>query len=198
MEKDNIHGGGQAEGTYQQKDAEKHAGAAPHPASYSTLENPVWQKSDRFHRTARMTLEAPAATIFPLLCPVLEYRWLPGWACTMCYSDSGVVENNAIFHTREKHGRTIVWTTIAYRPHSFIEFLVVDATDTVNRFSISLEEKGNTTELTWRMLFTATSAEGSRALRHGFTEEKFKKMIDDRKTELAYYLKTGRMLPKSK
>jgi hypothetical protein len=175
-----------------------HRETAAEPASYSTLENPVWQKSERFERTAGFNLEGAPGDIFPLLCPVLEYRWLPGWACTMCYSDSGTAENNAIFHTHENHGKTLVWTTIAYRPYSFIEFLVVDGTDTVNRFSISLEEKkDNTTELTWRMLFTATSTAGSRAPRHAFTEEQFKKMIDDRKTELVYYLKTGRMLPKN-
>ncbi len=194
MRKNNIPGSVQAKDSGQQKAAEKHAGAAPNSTSYSTLENPVWQQSERFERIAGMTLEAPAAKIFPLLCPVLEYKWLPGWACTMCYSDSGIAEKNAVFHTHETHDKILVWTIIAYRPFSFIEFLVVDGTDTVNRFSISLQEKGNITELTWRMLFTATGTAGSQALRHAFTEEKFQKMVDDRKTELAYYLQTGKMM----
>jgi hypothetical protein len=153
------------------------------------------KKSERFERTGNFILQGKAKDIFSLLCPVLEYKWLPGWKCTMCYSDSGVAEMDAVFHTKENLGRTAVWTTITYQPHSFIEYLVVSGKDAVIRLSISLKENAdNTTHVTWRMLFTATSFLAARVLKDAFTEEKFQKMMRDRKTELNHYLKTGEIL----
>jgi hypothetical protein len=88
-------------------------------------DRPGWRRSTRIERIGEFDLNGTAGEIFPLLCPILEYDWLPGWRCTMLYSDSGVAEDNAIFHTTERPGLRAVWTCIAYEPDSFTEYLVV-------------------------------------------------------------------------
>ncbi len=35
-------------------------------------------------------VSAPPATVFPLLCPTLEYLWLDDWDAKMIHSESGV------------------------------------------------------------------------------------------------------------
>lgn len=48
--------------------------------------------------------------IFPLLCPVLEYDWVPGWECELVYTESGVAESGAVFRTeRERDGGLDTW-----------------------------------------------------------------------------------------
>jgi hypothetical protein len=53
----------------------------------------------RVVRTYRQTIDAPPATVFPLLCPVKEADWLDGWHFNMIHSASGLVEEGAVFTT---------------------------------------------------------------------------------------------------
>ena len=169
----------------------------------ANMKNIPWKKSERFERIGRFKLSAVPAEIFPLLCPVLEYDWLPGWTCTMYFSDCGFAEKDAIFHTRENLGKKVVWTCIAYEPDTFIEYLMVSGTDAVVRLSIRLEGGGGGvdtggikrgTEVTWRMLFTLTSSISIKVLGKAFSEAAFNKMMTNRKRELQYYLDDGRLI----
>ncbi len=86
---------------------------------------PRWKKADRIDREKVFELKAAAEEIFPLLCPVREYDWIPDWRCTMIHSDSGVAEKDAVFHTRELFGKRTVWTCITYEPPRLIEYVFV-------------------------------------------------------------------------
>jgi hypothetical protein len=164
-------------------------------AFISTQSRPCWKKSDRFERVGNFTLNGSSKQIFPLLCPVLEYAWLPGWSCTMYHSASGVAEKNAIFHTREKLGRKAVWTAITYEPPHFIEYLVVSGKHTVVRLSVGLKEKdAKNTLVDWRMLFTATRALSAYILKKAFSEKNFQKMMNNFEKALNYYLENGEMI----
>lgn len=37
-------------------------------------------------------VHASPEAIFPLLCPVREYDWIPGWDCRLVYTESGLAE----------------------------------------------------------------------------------------------------------
>jgi hypothetical protein len=39
-----------------------------------------------FTRSHRFTMPAAPAQVFPLLCPVREYEWLPHWRCELLHS----------------------------------------------------------------------------------------------------------------
>ncbi len=166
-------------------------------ASLSRKYNIRWVKSDRFEHKGGFTLNAPAEEIFPLLCPVLEYAWLPGWSCRMVYSESGVAEKDNVFLTRENLGRTAIWTCITYEPDSLIEYLITSGTDAVTRLSIRLKgiDRGRT-EIDWRMLFTSFSRLGRNVVRRRFTQAAFDGMMRTRERELNRYLAQGSMLGK--
>ncbi len=160
--------------------------------------SPKWKEGMRFERIGKFEVEGTASKLFPLLCPVEEYKWLPGWSCTMNYSKSGVAEKDAVFETTENLGMKVTWINITYKPDKFIEYLMISGKNVV-RLSISLEEsKENTTQVSWRMLFTANSILAKKILPKAFSEENFQKMMDNRKNELDYYLKNGRMIGKDR
>ena len=49
---------------------------------------------------------APPETVFPLLCPVREADWVPGWQYRLIYSKSGVAEAGCVFITEENNRET--------------------------------------------------------------------------------------------
>ena len=152
---------------------------------------PKWNRSERFERSGCFDVKGEMQDVFPLLCPALEYQWIPGWSCTMLYSDSGVAEENAIFSTREMFGKKVLRTTITYEPNRFIEYLLVMGQDGVVRLSITLEEKGpGETLVHWRMLLTAVSYLAKKILPKAYSEDKFQAMLSKRKNELNRYLAT--------
>ena len=63
----------------------------------------------RVVRSYRQTIEAPPDAVFPLLCPVREAEWLDGWAFTMLYSASGLVEDGAVFSTSSPGEGDTMW-----------------------------------------------------------------------------------------
>jgi hypothetical protein len=157
--------------------------------------NIKWEKSERTERQARFTLNGTPDRIFPLLCPVLEYAWLPGWKCTMTYSDSGVAEKDCMFYTNEGFGKTALWTCVAHEPDSFVDYLVTTGRDAVMRLNIRLKETGpGKTEVDWRMLFTGLSGLGRFVIRRRFSRTQFETMMRNRERELNWYLEHGRMV----
>jgi hypothetical protein len=155
---------------------------------------PKWSKGERFERIERFNVKGVPEQVFPLLCPVREYDWLPGWSCTMHYSGSGVAEKDAVFTTVEPFRQQTKWTTISYEPNRFIEYLIVSGQSAVVRLSISLEAgDAASTDLTWRMLFTSTSRLGGQILRRRFSVDGYRRMLASRKSELDHYLSTGTM-----
>jgi len=154
-----------------------------------------WKRSERFERVGRFELDAEPERVFPLLCPVLECDWLPGWTYTMAYSDSGVAERDAVFTTPERMHRTAVWTTITYEPPRQIEYLIVGGADLVVRLSIALAGASpGRCSVEWKMLFTASPAMAKMHLRREFSEEGFAAMMVARQRQLSHFLKEGRML----
>lgn len=149
---------------------------------------PRWKKAERIDREKVFELKAAAKEIFPLLCPVREYDWIPDWRCTMIHSDSGVAEKDAVFHTRELFGKRAVWTCITYEPPRLIEYLFVLGVSGVVRLSIRLDEAPvGSTRVTWAMRFTVARLM-SRFATKVTSREGFDAMISGRQRELEEYL----------
>ncbi|MDP3177183.1 MAG: SRPBCC family protein [Spirochaetaceae bacterium] len=149
-----------------------------------------WIGGERVERLGRFALDARADDVFPLLCPIKEYDWLPGWSCEMVYSASGVAEKDAVFRTRERLGHKAVWTTITYEPPLFIEYLVVMGLGAVMRLGVRLRGEGPGTEVEWSMRFTTFSAVARRVVAARFSEAAFGKMMADRERELGAWLRS--------
>jgi len=154
---------------------------------------PKWRRGERAERVRQFELNGRPQEIFPLLCPVREYEWIPDWECTMAYADSGVAEKDAIFYTAQKPGHRAVWTCITYEPDRLMEYLVVVGTDAVLRLSIALEEVGrDSTAVTWRMLLTALSRVGRHVLSHDYSEARYEEFINRKRQELQSFLDHSR------
>jgi len=156
---------------------------------HAAARRPPWGFGRRFERELTFSAPAPPERVFPLLCPVLEYDWIPDWTCVMHYSQSGVAEADAVFKTKHGLGKTAVWTTIVYDPPRRIEYLIVVGKKAVIRLAIGLEAEagGSATRVTWLMRFTSISAFFAPLIAKEFSEANFRAMIDARTRQMALY-----------
>jgi hypothetical protein len=105
-----------------------------------------------FHQVleAEMRLPAPAASVFPLLCPVRESEWLPGWSAEMLHSASGVAELGCVFRTRDHGGQERVWTITRHDAAAgIVQFSQFLAGLAVLRLDIALTPEGPACKARW-------------------------------------------------
>jgi hypothetical protein len=93
--------------------------------------------ASRLTRTFVQRIQALPEQVFPLLCPVREREWLPGWDCRMIHSQSGIAERGAVFETVHLSGAT-VWVVSDYVPSRRIEFVRWQPDGLVVQIEISL------------------------------------------------------------
>jgi uncharacterized protein YmfQ (DUF2313 family) len=60
-------------------------------------------------------INAGASKVLPLLCPVREREWIPGWDPMLVITESGVAEPGAVFLT-EVEGREATWLITEHDP----------------------------------------------------------------------------------
>lgn len=140
-------------------------------------------------------VEAPAAEVFPLLCPVREYDWIPYWECDLIFSESGVAEDNCIFRTELRGYGEEIWTVSRYEPERcVIEFVVVSPASHVEKLDLHVEETGaRSCAVHWTRTLTALNDEGNEAV-----EQQTGEVFDQRMTligeMLVHFVATGEML----
>jgi hypothetical protein len=154
-------------------------------------------KAERTVRQYTMSLCAPPARVFPLLCPVREYEWIEPWSCDMVFTESGVAEDNAVFKTNfAAQGGAEIWVVCRYERDRAIEFIRLVPDFKVNRLDIALTPAKEATLATWTNTYTGLSEAGNQWIRNldddTFLSEKaaLEKMLN-------HYLKTGAMLAMS-
>lgn len=135
----------------------------------ATDREPPWLGGGRFQPQRRSfayagTVGAPPAEVFPLLCPVREYEWLPDWRCTMVYSESGVAETGAVFQTRIDLGET--WVTTRHEQDRALEAVIFGSGHVTVRFAVHLTDRGDsTTSLRWSREYTSLDRLGDAAVK---------------------------------
>lgn len=134
-----------------------------------------------------LTFAAPPERVFPLLCPVKEYDWIPDWRCTMVHSATGIAELGCVF-TRE--GET--WVTTRYEPPTVIEYTIVSPR-TAAMLRFALQAAGETTIATVRSTNTALTPAAEEQVR-GWTAELQQQLWSMREVEANHYLRTGTIL----
>jgi len=131
--------------------------------------------------------------VFPLLCPVREAEWVPGWQYRLIYSKSGVAEAGCVFIT-EENGRETTWVVTEYAPETFrIAFVWVDPGMVTAQISIRLEPGGNATSTHIQYTYTGLSPEGNREVER-FNEDWFRLKMQGWQTAINHYLKTGKLI----
>jgi hypothetical protein len=142
------------------------------------------------------TNDATPERVFPLLCPVREVDWLPGWKYTLIYSDSGVAEDGCVFSTPNDAGPETIWMTAHYDPAAFaIAYAWVQPGMVATQLRISLSPApGGKTSAHIHFLYTGLSPAGNAQLKR-YTPEWFRKKMQDWEAAINYYLRTGKLIP---
>lgn len=160
-------------------------------------------KANRIVHEFAQTNPAPPERVFPLLCPVRETDWLPGWQDRLIYSDSGVAELGCVFTTPNPPGSAVeeraaaetTWTVTDYDPAVFrIAYLWIDPGHVITELSIQLARSGAAeTRTRIRYRYTGLSLECNRDLEH-HTQPWFKDKMQNWETMINHYLKTGKKI----
>jgi len=136
---------------------------------------------------------ASPEVVFPLLCPVREAEWVPGWRYRLIYSESGVAEAGCVFVT-EENDRETTWVVTEYDAAAFrIAFVWVDAGRVTAQIRIELERSGDSTSAHIRYTYTGLSPEGNHEVER-FDEGWSQKKMQGWEAAINHYLKTGRLI----
>lgn len=96
----------------------------------------------RASHTASIRLDASPDAIFPLLCPVRETEWVPGWDPELVLSTTGHAETGAVFITPGAHApddATAIWIVTEHDPEAHVvAFVKVTPNHTVARIRFAL------------------------------------------------------------
>lgn len=144
----------------------------------------------RIVRDYTMQLDFAAEDIFPLLCPVREYDWIPQWHCRMVYSGSGYAEKGCVFQTDfgDEYGLE-TWVVSHYARGERIAF-VRTGEMRATRYTITLAERAKTTTLHWQQEVTGLSEAGNRLIGCEKADMAFLEMMKTLETLLTDYLTT--------
>jgi uncharacterized protein YndB with AHSA1/START domain len=143
-------------------------------------------------RSISFTVPAAPERVFPLLCPVLEYRWLVNWRCDLLHSTSGVAEEDCVFRTTLPSGNPMTWVVSRYEPPTRIEFTCFDPAACAFRLKVALAAEGDSTRLDWTHRWLSVGPAGD-AWIAGRSEPEHQKSMDFLRRALTHYLATGEM-----
>lgn len=172
-------------------------------AGFFLLEEIMSFQSHRVVHEYTQTNPAPPEKVFPLLCPVREADWLPGWQYRLIYSDSGVAELGCVFTTPNPPGSAVedraaaetTWIVTEYDPAAYrIAYLWIDPGHIITELRIRLEQgAAGETRTHIRYRYTALSPEGNRDLEH-YTQPWFESKMQNWERTINHYLLTGKMM----
>ena len=149
-------------------------------------------KASKITRSYRQTIDASADRIFPLLCPVREAEWLDGWQYTMIYSESGLVEEGAVFSTSHEDEEDTIWIVTRHEPSKReVEFTRFTPNSRICVLKIAVQPKDkNRSHVDISYSYTGITPSGN-AFIDAFTEEAFLEAVTFWEKSMNYFLKTG-------
>jgi len=138
---------------------------------------------------------APPERVFPLLCPVRETDWVPGWQYRLIHSASGVAEDGCVFITPNEDGTENIWVITDYDPATFrIAFAWVNPGLVAAQIRIGLSRRsgapGHTSALI-QYSYTGLSTEGNREVER-YDQKWFQHKMQSWQAAINHYLQTGK------
>jgi hypothetical protein len=140
------------------------------------------------------SIQGAPGEVFPLLCPVRELDWAPGWNPDWVISRSGVAEQDCIFQTPGETSPAI-WLISRHDPVNYrVEMYKVTAEHTVGKLEVELESDGSGgTKATVSYEFTSLGPAGDAFLEE-ISEEWYKNFMRNWERAMNHYLATGNLL----
>ena len=109
------------------------------------------------------TIHAAPEEVFPLLCPVREHDWVPGWSTDWVLSESGIAERGCVFQTPGEDGLpAAVWVITEHDADAFhVAMVKTQPGYLVTRLEIDLAAaEGGETLATVNYKYTALGPRG--------------------------------------
>ena len=152
-------------------------------------------RSKRGTHEYTQTNDAPPASVFPLLCPVREAEWVPGWQYRMIHSQSGVAEEGCVFSTPNEDNTDTIWVVSEYDPAAFrIAFVWVSPGLMAAQIKIALERTAkDTTRAHIRYVYTGLSEAGNQEVAR-YDEAWFRHKMQSWEAAINHYLRTGKLI----
>ena len=152
-------------------------------------------QAKRAVRTYRQTIDAKPDIVFPLLCPVREAEWLDGFAYTMIYSSSGLVEEGAVFSTSNPEEEDTIWVVTRHDPATrCVEFARFTPRSRTCFLKIAVSELGDDrSHVDVSYAYTSISLAGSRFIEL-WSERAFLDAVVFWERSMNHFLKTGKKL----
>ena len=134
---------------------------------------------------------ASPGQLFPVLCPVREADWIPGWTSDLVYTTTGYAQPDCIFTTSpENPFGAGTWIIYSHVPDERLE-LVKTSDDLVLQMRLAISPaQGGRTRGRWMLTVTSLTPQGS-ALVEAMPDQdpRFLALLDG----LEHYLSAGRM-----
>ena len=141
------------------------------------------------------TNQATPEKVFPLLCPVREADWVPGWQYRLIYSQSGVAELGCVFSTPNDDGSESTWLCTDYDPAHFrVAYAWVTPGLVACQIRIQLESgPASTTRAHIHYTYTGLSLKGNKDVER-FTADWFRAKMEGWEKAINHYLATGNVI----
>jgi hypothetical protein len=141
------------------------------------------------------TNDAPPEKVFPLLCPVREADWVPGWQYRLIYSESGVAEDGCVFSTPNDSGTETFWMVTHYDRAAFtIAFAWIEPGMIAAQIRIALgPAPGGKTSARIHYLYTGLSPAGNAVLDR-YTAEWFRRKMQSWESAINHFLCQGTLI----
>ena len=152
------------------------------------------KKPYRAGHSYTQSIHAAPLEVFPLLCPVRELDWTPGWQPDWVISDSGIAEPDCIFQTPGDEGTPpATWFITRHDPRSHeVEMIKIIPGHSATKLQAALETDGKGGTLaTVAYQYTALGPDGERFV-DGCTEDWYLEFMRGWETAMNHYLATGR------
>lgn len=151
----------------------------------------------RLTRRYTQTIGAAPDRVFPLLCPVREAEWLDGWRHRMIHSESGLVEDGAVFTTPGAGETDTVWIVTRLDPvNHLVEFARFTHQSRVCLLRIAVRPNAQDRSFV-DIAYTCTtlSPSGDAFLDRAFSEAAFLGAMTFWERSMNHWLATGERLP---
>lgn len=155
------------------------------------------RKPHRVRHSYTQTINAGPEAVFPLLCPVRELDWAPGWQPDWVISDSGTAEAGCVFQTPgdSTQDQPATWVVTRHDPEAHrVEMFKLIPQHTLMMLQASLEPNDeDCTAATIAYEYTALGPAGD-AFIEQCTEEWYREFMSHWETAMNHYLETGELI----
>ena len=151
-------------------------------------------QATRVRRSWTQRLPVRPDKVFPLLCPVREYEWIPDWRSETVYLASGRAEHGGVFTTDFPTRGRGTWVITRYEPPLEIGFAIFYADRYVEHLEATLTPDGaDGSNLRWTRTYTGLSEEGNRYIAEA-TGAPLEQRMQRQMRLLEHFCATGTML----